>query len=115
MFKGTPEPKFDCDRMAVTRGYNKNWGYFENLNNREPIGVKRVLYLFIRRYLLSRDRVKLFVVGEPGVGKSTFMRKALLYTIHRCIFRQSFEIDCRKGPSPIHNMLQFKLQYKKAL
>lgn len=65
--------------------------------------------------MLSKEKTKIFVVGEPGSGKTTFIKKAVYYTKHRCVFRQTEEIDCLEGERPVMNMLQFKLKYKKKL
>jgi hypothetical protein len=99
----------------VNQNYNINWGYFENLGQKEPIGIKQKLFEFIRNYLLNNHKTKFFVVGDPESGKSIFIRKALYYTMHRCVFRQKLYIDLRKGEKPIVNMLEMKLQYKRQL
>ena len=73
--------------MASTNlEWNKHWNYFQNMGKDEPICIKKELYKYIHSYLKGSQKQLFFFTGKEKSGKTTFIKKAVLYTINRKLF-----------------------------
>ena len=68
----------------------------KSLRNRDPIGVKKEMYKFIKDFLTQNERMEyLLLLGAPSSGKTLFMEKTKIYVMNRKVFTEEVEINLK--------------------